>query len=216
MYKSATYFSLFILSFVFYSCAPEDVVTTFENGSTKEIYAVNDEGQKNGVYKLFREDGTLQEESNFKKDQLVGQRKIYFQDGKQIEILENYKDGILEGEHVDYYESGGKLIVSNYVDGKMNGLLTKYYEDGKVMETVTFKDNMEMGPFKEYYANGQVQWEGNFLNGDQEFGLLTQFDESGSMIKKMMCDSLGVCQTIWTPEKGDIELKEFNLSKPEH
>jgi len=211
MYKYAIFLSLFL-----YSCGPEDVTTTFENGATREVYSVNKDGQKNGPYKLFREDGTLLEESSYKTDQLSGERKIYFPDGKQVEIVENYKAGVMNGKHEVFYESGSVLIESTFTDGKTNGVWTKYFEDGNVMETITFKDNLEDGPFKEYYANGQVQWEGNFLNGDTEFGLLVQYAENGDVIKKMMCDSLGVCQTIWTPEKGDIELKDFKLSKPEH
>ena len=211
MYKYAIFLSLFL-----FSCSPEDVTTTYENGNIKEVYGVNKDGLKNGLYKSFREDGTLSEESNFKQDQLSGTRKVYFPDGKQVEIVENYQADVMEGEHVVYYPSGAKLIESSFTGGKMNGLLTKYFEDGNIMETVTFKDNVENGPFKEYYANGKIQWEGSFLNGDQEFGLLQQYDETGILIKKMMCDSLGVCQTIWTPEKGDIVPKKLNLSKSSH
>ena len=119
----------------------------------------------------------------------------------------------MEGEHFVYYPSGKLMIESNYEGGKMNGLFTKYFESGEVAETVTFVDNNEMGPFTEYHSNGKVQWKGNYLDGDKEFGLLEQFDEHGTLIKKMMCDTLGVCQTIWTPEKGDIVPKQLNLSK---
>ncbi len=207
---------LIFICILFSACAADEVTTTFDDGSIKEVFSVNKEGQKDGVYKLFREDGTLYEESNYSNDQLNGLRRVYFPDGVQVEIEELYDHDVMEGEHLVYYPSGSKLIEVNFTEGKMNGLLTKYFEDGNVQETVTFVDNVEMGAFKEYYANGQVQWEGSFLNGDTEFGLLKQFDESGELIKKMMCDSLGVCQTIWTPEKGDIDIQNLNLSKPKH
>lgn len=211
MYK----YSFFLLLFLA-SCTPEEVTTTFEDGTVKEIYTINKEGLKDGMFKQYRKDGSLLEESEYEDDKLSGTRKMYFPDGKQVEIEELYKDDVMVGKHVVYYPNGAKLIESNFVDGKMTGILTKYFEDGNIMEVVTFEDNVEQGPFKEYYANGQVQWDGNYLNGDKEFGLLTQFDESGQLIKKMMCDSLGVCQTIWTPEKGDIDPEKFTLTKPEH
>jgi len=93
MYKYTIIFCLFL-----YSCGPDDVTTTFEDGTTKEVYSVNKEGKKEGVYKLFRENGSLQEESNFKNDQLSGERKIYFPDGKVVEVLENYVEGKMEGD----------------------------------------------------------------------------------------------------------------------
>lgn len=65
-------------------------------------------------------------------------------------------------------------------------------------------NNEENGPFTEYHENGQKAWEGTFLNGDNEYGLLQQYDEAGTLIKKMNCDSLGVCTTIWTLKDGDI------------
>lgn len=211
MHKYAIFISLFLIS-----CTQKDVTTTYENGSTMEVFKVNKEGQKNGLYRLYREDGTLAEESNFDKDQLSGKRRVYFEDGIQVEIEELYKENEMDGEHFVFYPSGAKLIESNFTAGKMNGLLIKYFEDGQIMESVTFKDNVETGPFKEYYANGQVQWDGVYLDGDKEFGLLKQYSEEGALIKKMMCDSLGVCQTIWTPEKGDISPEKLTLTKPEH
>ena len=66
------------------------------------------------------------------------------------------------------------------------------------------KDNNENGPFKEYYPNGNIHWEGNYLNGDNEFGILNEYNEQGELIKKMDCDSMAVCKTIWTKENGDI------------
>ncbi len=202
-----------LFSFIFVSCAPKEVTISYKDGQPNEVYTVNDDDQKHGSYKKYREDGSLEEESNYNNGKLSGKRKIYFPKADQIEIEELYQDGVMHGEHIIYYPSGKKMIESAYVNGKMEGLFTKYFEDGNIMEVVTFKDNLENGPFKEYYSNGQVQWEGSFLEGDKEFGLLTQFDEQGQVMKKMMCDSLGVCQTIWTPEKGDIEPKNLNLTK---
>ena len=204
---------LVLISFLLISCSDKEVTISYENGKAKEIYYVDDDNKKDGLYKMFREDGTLQEESNYKSDVLHGKRKLYYPNGTQVEIEELYKDGSMEGEHFVYYPSGKLMIETNYSDNKMNGLFTKYFETGEIMETITFKDNHEMGPFEEYYANGKVQWKGTYLNGDKEFGLLQQFDEQGQLIKKMMCDSLGVCQTIWTPEKGDIVPEKLNLGK---
>ena len=205
---------LILLSLLFISCSSDKQVTiSHENGQPKEVFTVNEENKKDGVYKQFREDGSLMEESNYVADVLQGTRKIYFQDGKQVEIEERYQDGNIDGKYFVFYPSGKLMIESNYNDGKMDGLFTRYFESGQLMETITFKENLEMGPFKEFYPNGQVQWEGTYLEGDKEFGLLQQFAEDGSLIKKMMCDSLGVCQTIWTPEKGDIVPQKLNLSK---
>ena len=74
------------------------------------------------------------------------------------------------------------------------------------MERVTFEGNEENGPFEEYHQNGQIQWKGTYLKGENEYGLLEEFDEIGEPIKRMMCDEMAICKTIWTKENGDITL----------
>ena len=69
------------------------------------------------------------------------------------------------------------------------------------MEEVLFKDNEENGPFVEYYDNGEIEWKGSYLNGDNEFGILEQYDRTGVLIKKMECDSLGACITVWIKDE---------------
>ena len=72
----------------------------------------------------------------------------------------------------------------------------------------SFKDNLENGPFAEYYENGNIHWEGNYLGGDFEQDTLKEFDKEGELIRILFCNK-GVCQTIWTPEKGFIEMKKI-------
>lgn len=64
------------------------------------------------------------------------------------------------------------------------------------MEEVMFADNEENGPFTEYHKNGSLKAEGNYLNGDNEHGLLKLYNEEGELVRKMQCDS-GICQTTW-------------------
>jgi len=85
----------------------------------------------------------------------------------------------------------------------MNGLVKGYYPSGALKEEVTFANNVEEGPFTEYHENGHVMWKGTYRNGDHEFGLLEKFDETGVLVRKMMCDERGICHTTWTTEKEE-------------
>lgn len=206
-------FILLIFLASFFACKKSEFKGFYEDGTLKEKYTYSEnETIKDGLYEHYSEDGSLDEKANYKKGTLQGERNLFYSNG-QVEIIEMYKDGNLDGPYQVFHENGQLQISSNYINGVLEGILKKYDETGKLMEEVTFKDNAENGPFKEYYSNGKVQWVGNYLNGDNEFGLLKQFGEDGNLIKKMMCDSLGVCQTIWTPEKGDITPEKIKLSK---
>lgn len=202
-----------IMFFFLASCADSDVVTKYESGKVKEVFKTKENGTiKNGPYKKLTETGEIMEKARYEEDKLVGERIIFFKNGNP-EIKEFYKDGVLDGEYNVFREDGSLLLKSNYANGTLQGISTKYFPDGNISEEVTFVDGEENGPFKEYYENGQVQWEGIYKNGDNEFGLLKQFDKEGTLIKKMMCNDMAICQTIWTFEKGDIEIKEINVSQ---
>ncbi len=185
---------------------PNLKITKDDQGRIIESYEINEAGQKHGVYKAFNASGTLIEEAIYADGKLNGYRRLYREDGS-IEIEEHYQHDTSHGPYTVYYQSGAQEISTDYTQGKMNGMLHRYYESGKIMEEVKMEDNEENGPFKEYYENGNIQWEGTYLNGENEVGILKQYNENGILTKKMLCDSLSICQTIWTKEHGDIEPK---------
>jgi len=197
--------SIALFSFLFLiSCSQqEEVVTLYDNGNVYERYRTNKDSVKHGMYKSFRPDGALAETANYANGILDGERTLVYENGN-TEIEENYKNDKLDGKYKTYYPSGNLELEMNYEDGTITGNSVKYYESGKIMEEVTFDNNEENGPFVEYHENGNKKWEGNYAKGENEIGLLLNYDKEGVLVKKMMCDSLSICQTIWTLEKGDI------------
>lgn len=151
---------------------------------------------KQGTYISYYESGKKFEEANYKNNVLDGQRTMFYENGKP-QIIENYKDGEFEGLYQSFYENGQLQLEGKYVNNAMNGEWKGYYKDGQLKEIVQFKDNEENGPFVEYHKNGKIKTEGQYLNGDNENGLLKIYDEQGVLVKKMDC-KLGKCKTIWT------------------
>lgn len=198
-------FILILFTGLWLSCSTglEKVSITNEAGTLIEEYMITKDSLKSGLAKVFDSDGKLFETANYENGVLQGIRTIYYPSGKK-EIEENYIDGMLEGTYNSYYENGVVKQSTVYKQNEVEGKFDSYYENGQLKESVSYADNQENGPFVEYYENGKKKWEGNYLNGDNEFGLLVQYDSLENVLKKMMCDSLGMCRTIWTPEKGDI------------
>lgn len=193
-----------LLSVGLLSCGKKNVITNYPNGNMMEQYTSSKNGKKNGEYKSYYESGKLREVATFKDDEYIGKRIIYFENGN-IDTEENYNSqGLLNGEYKVYYKEGGVHIVKHYKDNILTGLLTVYYPNGRVKEEVTMAKNEENGPFKEYFQNGTLQWKGTYLNGDNEFGLLEEWDSLGNLIKRMKCDSFGICRTFWRPGMPEI------------
>lgn len=203
-------FSL-LLIFLLSSCSDiKKVEVTSGDGSVTETYHVNKStNKKEGAYIRTNSAGTVLEESNYIDDKLDGPRKLFTEKGT-LEIEEFYQLGNFEGDYKAYYENGQIELLGNYKNGAMSGVWKKYYESGSIMEEVVFINNQENGPFKEYYENGNKKAEGNYKGGDKEDGLLKLYAEDGQLTKKMKCTK-GICQTIWTPEEGDIVPEELNI-----
>lgn len=200
--KTSSILIIISLLLVLQSC-DTTVQTTHDNGVVHEVYQTNDDGQKHGSYERHDLKGNLIEVANYKMGKLDGLRTLYYPDGK-IEIEENYAQDLLEGEYRSYYESGIIQLETIYEGNVMNDTLRTYYLDGTPKEVVLMKDNDENGPFVEYHPNGQKHWEGTYRNGDNEVGLLSEYDTEGQLIKKMQCSDKSICQTIWTLADGDI------------
>lgn len=168
-----------------------------DSGKVVERYEANKDGLKIGSYESYTDEGVLLEKSNYKDGIQDGLRTIYYANG-QAEIEENYQAGLLNGPYKAFYDTGELKIESNYSNNVLGGILKKYYKSGQIMEEVTFVNNEENGPFTEYWENGNLKWKGSFRNGDNEFGELLKYNEEGTVIRKLLCDSLAVCRTFWT------------------
>lgn len=198
------YFTFLLLGLMMSSCGNKKIITNYPNGNLMEQYEVSKEGKKNGEYKSYYETGKIREEATLKDDDYIGNRVLYYENGN-VDTEENYASpGILEGEYKIYYKEGGIHIVKHYSKNVLTGLLTAYYPNGKIKEEVTMSDNQENGPFTEYFQNGNVQWKGTYLYGDNEFGLLEEWDSLGNMIKRMKCDSLAICRSFWKPGMPEV------------
>lgn len=196
---------ILLLTFLF-GCgnkiALEPVVVRDDNDELVESYFVDAEGKRQGEYKRFYQ-GTMRELSHYENDTLHGIRTIY-DEGGVMEIEETYDRGSFAGTYRTYYPSGQLELEGDYHNDVMEGNWSKYYPSGELMEVVQMKNNNENGPFIEYHPNGKLKAEGQYANGDKEQGLLQMYDTTGSLIRKMMCDS-GVCRTIWSIEKGIVD-----------
>lgn len=194
---------LFTLCLIWCTACHSPTQTYHDDGSLHEEYAVDDQGAKHGSYVRYSATGSLFEKASYEHGQLQGPRTIYYPSG-EVQIQEVYADNLLDGIYRSYYPGGVLELEVMYYDNVMKDTLRTYYPEGTVKEVVMMADNEENGPFVEYYPNGQPHWKGTFRNGDNEVGLLEEYNMEGLLVKKMMCDDRSVCQTIWTLEDGDI------------
>lgn len=203
-------FFVFFMVMALGGCGNQGLIRIDETdpeGIIRKVYFIDSDSLAQGTSWTFYENGIdTFERLHYLDGQIHGARILYYPNGIP-EIVEHYDQGLLSGPVKTFFKDGTLAFESVYSDGVLEGRVVTYYPNGARKEEVTFEDNLENGPFVEFFANGKKSWEGTYLNGEYEIGLLTQYDSTGVVFKKMMCDSLAICRTIWTREKGDIVAK---------
>jgi len=207
MIKSILTWGVFLLIIVFISsCGDKVIVSNYESGEKQEEYQYTGDSLKHGFYKRYSQGGILLEEANYLEGKLNGERLIYNAKGEK-EISEIYENDILNGPLKEFHGNGKMKMLGKYTDNVLSGTVSVFYPSGKLKEEVQFADNVEEGPFKEFHENGKLKWEGTYRNGDNEFGLLKEYDETGELIRKMMCDERAICTTTWTKDGSHLKKK---------
>ncbi len=209
MIKSIYTWGVFLLIMVIISsCADKSIVSHYETGEKQEEYQYTGDSLKHGFYKRYSKGGILLEEANYAEGKLDGERIIYNTKGKK-EVSEIYENDVLNGPFKEFYENGKIKFLGTYTDNVLAGTVNVFYPSGKIKEEVQFSDNVEQGPFKEFHENGNIKWEGTYRNGDNEFGLLKEYNINGELIRKMMCDERAICTTTWTDDDSHINKDKF-------
>jgi len=77
----------------------------------------------------------------------------------------NYKDGKQDGEWTMYYESGGKKSIDHYQDGVQTGDHVSWYENGQIDAKGQYKDSQQKGVWKRWGPDGIKNWEETYKDG---------------------------------------------------
>jgi len=103
-------------------------------------------GEEEGIYQVFYENGQIQYDGQTKNNEFVGLWKMYYPNG-EIKEIGNYKNDLSVGLWKWYYPTDNQLkSIVNYIDGKPDGLNIEYYQNGNIKHKAYYK----MGKKKAY------------------------------------------------------------------
>ena len=150
-----------------YSLAPEVNVKLYGNISqgtvtrwhgNGQIYSIGNflNGEKNGLFQWWYDDGAKKEESTFVK-------------GGRVDVV------------TQWYQNGKKFAEANYKKGQLNGNLTWWYETGQKKEETSFINGERDGVAYWWYTDGAKKGVADISNG---IGLITLFSQSGSVVNQ--------------------------------
>jgi len=136
----------------------------YENGATriKEFYA---EGEREGIFTEYTEDGILMAEGHYVKGSKEGDWietvHGYIEQGSYLDNVPDgqwkyyyttdtlyfeglFIDGNADGFHIWYYRNGNPMVQGRYIMGLKEGDWKYYNESGDLSLRITFKDGIEV------------------------------------------------------------------------
>ena len=157
----------------------------YKNGIVIGKGIITEQGERNGPWKEYFDNGVLKGEGLYDHDTRTGPWAYYHKNG-EIEQTGTYDTlGLIYGEWKWYYSSGILQRRENFKDGKADGLMTEFdvlgklitegnfyrgeedgewlYELGDHREEGEFIEGMREGEWVSYYANGDIKFEGKFV-----------------------------------------------------
>ena len=188
------------------------------------------DGKKNGVEKVYKENGQLRSETTYVDGKKNGVQKHYFNgqlysektyvDGKKNGVEKHYEEnGQLSSETT--YEDGKKNGVGNlylngqlssettYVDDKKNGV-EKHYVDNELSSEKTYVDDEENG-VRKYYLNGQLYIETTYVD-DKKNGVEKVYDENGQLYTELIYENDIETKTVFSYRDNE---KKKNIKERE-
>ncbi|WP_136667411.1 tetratricopeptide repeat protein [Flavobacterium sp. H122] len=115
------------------------ITANYKNGKPAlEINYKN--GELNGTYKFYAENGNLLINSEYNEGDLT-KRAMNYMNGKPY-FIENLKDNDYEGVTTYFYPNGKVKIEANYSNDELNGMYKEYDESGKVIVEKKYEDDI--------------------------------------------------------------------------
>ena len=164
----------------------------------------NANGNLDGEWKYYDDEGRLEVVTMFKDGELDGKRTNYYTNGSRQTQM-TVKNGNLvdtlyrfyscnllysketlndeskrEGPTTYYFKSGKVMSTMNYANGELNGDHTSYYSNGQVKAKYTYDNGKLVGSYKSYHRNGAIEQEGQYEN-DLQVGHWKIYHDNGQL-----------------------------------
>jgi len=122
-------------------------------------------GEEEGIYQVFYENGQIQYDGQTKNNEFVGLWKMYYPNG-QLSSKGSYKNDLSVGLWKWYYPTDNQLkSIVNYIDGKPDGLNIEYYQNGNIKHKAYYK----MGKKKAYVLYDMIGDEIESMDWDDKY-----------------------------------------------
>ena len=149
----------------------------FEDDKPVAEGITDENGNRQGEWKFFYEDGTVYSIGKYKNGLPEGEWKWYFRNG-EIRRDESFINGKEEGISKEYNDSLQLIATGKYVDGKKEGLWK--YNNGEYVAEGEYADGLKFGTWHQTYKNGKTAFTGKYIDGLED-GEHVYYNDNGKL-----------------------------------
>tara|TARA_B110000503_G_C7135909_1_gene408774 strand:+ start:443 stop:1237 length:795 start_codon:yes stop_codon:yes gene_type:complete len=143
-----------------------------------ELNQKNANGQKDGKWKGYYNDGSVRYVGQFEKDLPFGIFYHYYGDGKlQTKMIYRTPTVVFTSM---FYSTGEKLAEGKYINKLKDSTWVTFGAEDKVVEKGDYEMGKKVGVWRTYYLNGETSAEMNYVN-DLKDGAYRIFYEDGEV-----------------------------------
>lgn len=126
---------------------------------------VDEQGRKQGPWKMYYTTGNLKAEGSYKDNLKVGKWLYYYMDGR-VEQTGNYMNGLPDGLWTWTYENGQTWREEEYVMGEEDGPSVEYSDSGSVIAQGEYIEGFKEG--KWVFEINDHREEGEYFEGERK------------------------------------------------
>lgn len=209
-------------------------VTTFKQGYLEDEEYINrkdTEGNKQGTWKEFHDNGKVKKEEFFRDNKVDGIVKQYDKQG-QLQTLQKFEEGeiVKDAQEIEFaefykefYEDGSIKTIGAVVNGKKIGVFRDYDREGnltnctvynydiKTAEGIIDTSSYYQGEWKFYYPSGKLKAIGKYKD-DKKIEKWLYYYETGELQQEGEYKAgLPIKEWNWYFQNKQIKRKEFYI-----
>lgn len=108
-----------------------------------------------GTYKSYYDNFNPKVEMNLDQGKKDGITKLFFEDGS-INEIRSYKNNLMDGTWITYNEKGLKIAEADYTKGKKDGTWKIWDDNGTLRVEMTYNKGKKTGVWKQWNEEGKL------------------------------------------------------------
>ena len=198
--KPALLLALF-LAFLLISCGRTEKAD-WPNGNRKHEIPFNIDNKIDGTATWWYEDGTLQQQVEYKGGVINGRSVRWHPNGAR-QSEETYVNGLLEGMTTEWDVFGNKILEQTYKAGQLDGVSRQWHDNGQLMTEGTYSGGLFDGIWLYWDRFGNLVGQGDFKLGS---GTQCSWNAVGLVVYRVTyLDNLKHGKEVWFNNTGGVE-----------